>query len=146
MANLAEAIASASRQVALMVQQYMQGCAGTTYPVGSIYLSVTATDPANFFGGTWERIEDRFLLAAGGTYAPGSTGGKAEHTLTVDELPSHKHQFSTYGGSIVNVSTSTSGTPVGKGTQQVFTGATGGGAAHNNMPPYLAVYVWKRVA
>lgn len=68
------------------------------YPVGSIYMSVNSTSPASLFGGTWERIKDRFLLASGDTYSAGSTGGEAQHTLT------------------------------------------------NNMPPYLAVYVWKRVA
>lgn len=61
------------------------------YPVGSIYMSVNSTSPASLFGGTWERIKDRFLLAAGDTYSAGSTGGEAQHTLTVDEMPSHYH-------------------------------------------------------
>ena len=57
------------------------------YPVGSIYMSVNNINPANFFGGKWEQIKDRFLLACGSTYSNGSTGGEAIHQLTVDELP-----------------------------------------------------------
>ena len=61
------------------------------YPVGSIYQSVNPTDPAELFGGTWERIKDVFMMAAGDTYAAGSTGGEAEHVLTVEEMPKHAH-------------------------------------------------------
>ena len=61
------------------------------YPVGSIYMSVNATDPARLFGGTWERIKERFLLGAGDTHTAGSTGGEFEHKLTVDEMPKHTH-------------------------------------------------------
>ena len=61
------------------------------YPVGSIYMSVNSTSPATLFGGTWQRIQDRFLLSAGSTYSAGATGGEATHTLTSGEMPSHKH-------------------------------------------------------
>ena len=61
------------------------------YPVGCIYQSAKATSPAELFGGTWEQIKDRFILAAGDTYAAGSTGGEATHTLTVNEMPRHNH-------------------------------------------------------
>lgn len=61
-------------------------------PVGYLYASNSPTDPKTLFGfGTWERVEDCFILAAGSTYAAGSTGGKATHTLTVNEMPEHKH-------------------------------------------------------
>jgi microcystin-dependent protein len=63
------------------------------YPVGSIYMSVVSTSPAELFGGTWEQLKDRFLLGAGDTYTAGDTGGAANHTLTVDEMPSHNHSF-----------------------------------------------------
>ncbi|OLR55029.1 hypothetical protein BHK98_02480 [Hornefia porci] len=62
------------------------------YPVGSIYMSVSSTSPATLFGGTWERVRDRFLLAAGSNYAAGNTGGS--DTMTADMLPSHAHLFS----------------------------------------------------
>ena len=61
------------------------------YPVGSIYMSVNSTSPATLFSGSWQRIQDRFLLCAGSTYAAGSTGGEATHKLTIDEMPSHSH-------------------------------------------------------
>ncbi|MGN0776751.1 MAG: phage baseplate protein [Candidatus Ventricola sp.] len=114
------------------------------YPVGAIYISTVSTSPATLFGGTWERIQDRFLLGAGSTYSAGSTGGEATHTLTIDETPKHYHEFP-YLYQDLGTGWSSSG------TNQIMdsTGATsevGGGKAHNNMPPYLAVYMWKRVS
>ena len=146
------------------------------YPVGSIYMSVNSTSPATLFGGTWERITGRFLLAAtdnganGGnsnaSIKPGYTGGEASHALTPGETATknhshtmnHGHNFSTYAG------WNTSGGSGDKITYANvqngrkltdwltdYSGSTGGqteanGSAHNNMPPYLAVYVWKRTA
>lgn len=117
------------------------------YPVGAIYLSVTDANPAALFGGTWERIGGRFLLGADTTYTAGSTGGEAAHTLTADEMPRHNHE-------IDNVNAAGNATPYmtvqaqekkgyGGNVQTMF---AGGGKAHNNMPPYLAVYMWKRTA
>ena len=65
----------------------------SVYPVGSIYKSTNSMSPAELFGGTWERIKDQFLLASGDTYAAGSTGGEATHTLTTNEMPSHSHEY-----------------------------------------------------
>lgn len=113
------------------------------YPVGSIYMSVNSTSPATYFGGTWARIQDTFLLAAGSSYAAGATGGEATHTLTVDEMPSHRHSESQCKSvsNQINGGSYSSGDPTSG-----YTGYAGGGKAHNNMPPYLAVYVWKRTA
>lgn len=121
--------------------------AAGAYPVGAIYLSVTDTDPATLFGGTWERIGGRFLLGADDTYTAGSTGGEAEHTLTIDEMPKHNHE-------IDNLNASGNATPYmtvsaqdkkgyGGNVQTMF---AGGGKPHNNMPPYLTVFMWKRVS
>ena len=121
------------------------GILDAVYPVGSIYMSVNGVSPTLTLGGTWARIRDCFLLACGDTYSAGATGGEAEHTLTTDELPSHNHQVTSFhyivdGGNSINVGT-------GNWKQETFgTQATGGGDPHNNMPPYLAVYVWKRTA
>ena len=71
------------------------------YPVGSIYMSVNSISPATLFGGTWQKIEDKFLLASGPSYSNGATGGEAEHTLTIAEMPTHYHKTgsrATYGG------------------------------------------------
>lgn len=117
------------------------------YPVGAIYLSVSEANPAALFGGTWERIGGRFLLGADSTYAAGSTGGEASHTLTADEMPRHNHE-------IDNLNASGNATPYmtvqaqekkgyGGNIQTMF---AGGGKANSNLPPYLAVYMWQRVS
>lgn len=158
----------------------------TVYPVGSIYMSVSATSPATLFGGTWESLGGRFLIGQNGTYTAGSTGGEASHTLTLAEAPAHTHGRGTMnitggyktgwndasGGGII--SSTWSGAMYGSRNGTAFyydnprsstsdnhrnyinfdasrswTGETdskGGGGAHNNMPPYLAVYMWKRTA
>ena len=119
------------------------------YPVGSIYMSVNSTNPSTLFGGTWTQLKDRFLLGAGSTYTNGSTGGEASHTLTVNEMPSHSHpQYVTVssGGSLsanCDYDSYASG-KARKSAQNVSTGTTGGGNSHNNMPPYLVVYMWQR--
>ena len=116
------------------------------YPIGSVYINVGDVNPAILFGGTWERLGGRFLLGADSTYAAGSTGGEAAHTLTVDEMPKHNHE-------IDNLNASGNSTPFmtvqaqdkkgyGGNVQTMF---AGGGKPHNNMPPYLAVCMWKRV-
>lgn len=133
----------------------------TMYPVGSIYMSVNSTSPASLFGGTWSQLKDRFLLGAGSSYSNGATGGAATHTLIIDEMPPHRHSFQ--DGSHTFLWGDGVGTVNINGTQAVaaaasgnslytiqgtwtLTNATGGGWAHNNMPPYLVVYMWKRTA
>lgn len=119
------------------------------YPVGSIYMSTDSTDPSLLFGGTWEQLKDMFLLGAGDTYTSGVTGGEATHTLTTTEIPSHTHYI--YGGDNVNEldwfggSGADYGITQRTGTAYNYLGYTGGGGAHNNMPPYLVVYMWKRL-
>lgn len=120
------------------------------YPVGSIYMSVNSTSPATLFGGTWKAIQGKFLLGAyGNTYKAGSTGGEATHTLTISEMPNHKHSIwfpndgGEQGAEIGYPDTGSKNTYYAEASK---TSGTGGGAAHNNMPPYLAVYIWKRTA
>ena len=131
------------------------------YPVGAIYISVSSTSPATLFGGTWEQLKDTFILAAGDTYAAGSTGGEATHTLTVNEMPTHGKHLLTSNSSILStgnakgayLGTMKSYGSTGRGWDSPSGGEyypagqyVGGGAKHNNMPPYLAVYMWKRTA
>ena len=131
------------------------------YPVGSIYMSVNSTSPASLFGGTWEQLKDRFLLGAGSAYAAGSTGGEATHKLSINEIPSHAgHLYGNAGGlggkgdakgkwlaEIKNNGSSTSyGWNYKNNEYYPVNRSLGGNAAHNNMPPYLAVYMWKRVS
>lgn len=118
------------------------------YPVGAIYLSVTNVNPATLFGGTWEAIGGRFLLGANSTYKAGSTGGESEHKLTTSEMPRHNHTLDNYNVSAGNTAaymTVQAQAKVGY-NGNVQTLYTGGDGSHNNMPPYLAVYMWKRTA
>ena len=131
----------------------LQELAQLIYPVGSIYMTVNEASPEMLFGGTWERIKDTFLLAAGDVYAAGRTGGEAEHTLTVDEIPKHTHNIQTrYSKQIDSQEGYQGGVQNYRSvdwweTQYVATELGGGGnQPHNIMPPYMTVYMWKRTA
>lgn len=125
------------------------------YPVGSIYMNVNNTNPGTLFGGTWEQIQGRFLLGMSSSYPAGSQGGEATHQLTVYEMPSHNHAM-TYGPDSSGSSTGfpygiaagcATSSASGRGyASNLGTFSAGGSQAHNNMPPYLSVYIWKRTA
>lgn len=164
------------------------------YPVGSIYLSVNNINPSTIFGGTWEQIQDTFLLAAGNTYTAGTTGGNSNHShttevgttggtaITVEQMPWHGHQVRLHNNAgttgtayYYNGATKTNSTGAqspsltwkgttfnaaqgGAGDQVGGADPVGGGQPHthsqtsvntslsSNMPPYLAVYMWKRLS
>ena len=133
------------------------------YPLGSIYMSIVQTSPASLIGGEWLQIKDSFLLGCGDKYGAGSTGGEATHTLTIKEMPTHGHKtWSSNSGYSGNTIGPAQGSSQGIGTTEhksTYTndywkhgttgrwviGREGGGQAHNNMPPYVAVYIWKRL-
>ena len=123
------------------------------WPVGSIYISYNATSPASLFGGTWEQIKDTFLLACGNTYAGGSTGGSTTHNhglsagfaaLNVGSggIQYQEKQVGAWGtNAAINIANSYNSYQT-----KSWGIALGGATDHTNiMPPYLAVYVWKRV-
>lgn len=162
------------------------------YPVGSIYMSVNNTDPGTLFGGTWERIQDKFLLAAGPSYTANSTGGASSVKLTLSNIPGHTHSipslrgtaasagnhshksevgsmfYGTKGNSTAEIGglaegsafddssasggvrravTQTSGAHTHSvSTNASATGSSGSGDAFSIMPPYVAIYIWKRTA
>lgn len=119
------------------------------YSVGCIYMSTNSTSPASLFGGTWEQLKDRFLLGAGDSYNSGDAGGEAEHTLIINEMPNHNHQEFLHFQSGGDASMYAYYSYYNYGGGEAYSGitsSTGGGQAHNNMPPYLVVYMWKRVA
>lgn len=122
-----------------------------TPAIGEIHITTSNENPGVRFGGTWEQIKDTFLLASGDIYSPGSTGGEAEHILTIDEIPSHVHGFQRHmlKNNDDGTNTGEDGYGVTNKTIDIYsalTTAVGGGQPHNNMPPYLAVYIWKRIA
>lgn len=118
------------------------------YPVGSIYMSVNSTNPKNLFGGTWEQIQGKFLFGMNSDYPAGSTGGEITHKLTQAEMPKHNHIIYTPNAGGPDVGAAIGFPEVGsKNTwwaEACMTGQTGDNEAHNNMPPYLSVYIWKR--
>ena len=123
------------------------------YPVGSIYVSTSAPfNPQTTWGGTWVKTaKGRCLIGANDTYPLGSTGGEAEHTLTVDEMPSHNHSSSRINWYNNLQNNGMAAETVAKSNLKVDgpdsnTSYTGGSKAHNNMQPYLAVYIWERTA
>ena len=192
-------------------------CFDTIYPVGTVYITLSNVNPGTLFGGTWEKIEGKFLLSADESHEAGSIGGEETHVLTANEIPSHAHTFTgissqtaynnvnhTHGipslsgltgtdgahahqngnswtkrsstnisfasGGIVTevdwgdsattttngahthtlttAASTTGGNNVGhihEFTPYGTVGATGGSTAHNNMPPYITVYMWKRI-
>lgn len=125
------------------------------YPVGSIYMSVNSTNPGKLFGGTWEQIQGRFLLGQGTGYSVGTTGGEASHTLSVSELPKNighlnalswaSNNWMTDGSFSVEQKHKDRTSPGGSDWGDALYTLSGGGSAHNNMPPYLVVYIWKRI-
>lgn len=124
------------------------------YPIGSIYMSTDTTNPQSRFTGTyWLPIYNRFLLGAGDTYKAGTMGGEATHTLTMSEIPSHYHdEYLGNDGGPDSAPSGYSGWPnIAYTSKKTWwatgskTSAAGGDGAHNNMPPYLAVYMWRRV-
>lgn len=118
------------------------------YPVGSIYLSVNSTNPKNLFGGTWEQIQGKFLLGMDSSYPAGSTGGEATHKLTQGEMPKHNHIIYAPNAGGPDEGAALGFPQVGSSNTwwaaACMTEQTGNNEAHNNMPPYLSVYIWKR--
>ena len=136
------------------------------YPVGSIYISVNSTNPSTLFGGTWEQIKDRFLLAAGDVYAAGDSGGSASHSHTLSNngaacignysnttafSSGDRYKWKDYNsGSNMWAWTHNADAAVTSSTDHYndgkFISLTGSTDTANSMPPYLAVYMWKRTA
>ena len=122
------------------------------YPIGSIYISVNNSNPGSLFGGIWEQIKDVFLLGVGSTYTEvNKTGGEAEHKLTANEcgVAPHSHDLIYNSGVSHGVSGITWGSVTLDTTtvaNQVQSTSADAQTPHNNMPPYLTVYMWKRVS
>ena len=113
--------------------------------IQSTTLDTEAKVIAIYGGTTWTKIEGRFLLGVSEDYAVNSTGGEATHTLTINEMPAHTHNYTRLWYNCGK----TWGNPDGNnwlGSNTVASSSTGGGQAHNNMPPYKAVYIWERTA
>lgn len=135
-------------------QQVLAAVVERDHPVGSLYISENATSPAELYGGTWERIEGRFIMGASDTYPAGSTGGSTEKTLKVSQLPSHNHRINMmcWGGEGLTETPNNDGHywVFGNDTSAEISGSyignTGNGEAVNVLNPYYSAYIWRRVA
>ena len=145
--------ATATNSTQLATTAYVKANAPTAaqvnahaYPVGSVYTSVVATNPATLLGvGVWTAFgAGKVMLGAGGGYTAGATGGTATETLTTSQIPSHTH----YSGWRTGTGDGSAGQygSLHEGPSSVQTGSAGSGAAHNNLQPYLVVYMWKRTS
>lgn len=127
------------------------------YPVGSIFITIKPTNPGTYLGGAWTLLTDCFLLGAGNKYAVNKTGGEATHTLTASELPTHVHRILSGTGSAssgnydgyISMGYIANNYDGNKGmiTNDIFAGGHSnfcGNQAHNNMPPYYTVYMYRR--
>lgn len=146
------AAATAASGAATTAEQALNRC---PFPIG--YGGFFQTDPNGIYSGTtWKQKKDVFILASGDTYGAGSTGGEAQHILTVAELPSHQHLMTKGIGS----STATESHMIQAKSDVAwadpknddkyywwsYTNAVGGSQPHNNMPPYFAMPFWIRTA
>lgn len=112
--------------------------------------------PSEIFGGTWVQVKDRFILTAGDTYSQGQTGGEATHKLTEAEMPQHRHAFRFKNNWSWNSGTGTGDfvdPSIYKWTNEEtaynfinMSKQVGGNQPHNNLPPYVVTYCWKRTA
>ena len=130
------------------------------YPVGSIYIGVSNINPSTIFGGTWVAFGTGKTIVGVDTSQTEfdiveETGGEKTHTLTVDEMPSHNHNpdyagsYLTYGGRGNEYSGGLGGGPYWGPSDWYSSSATsytGGNQPHNNLQPYITVYMWKRTA
>lgn len=129
------------------------------YPVGSVFISVVSTNPATLLGfGTWSAFATGRTLVGIDTGQTEfdtveETGGSKTHTLAESELPAHTHPRGTRhwsgasNGASGRISANgTSGAGLANDSDSGVTGSTGSGSAHNNLQPYIVVYMWKRTA
>lgn len=146
-----------SGQVSFTTLTGVTATIANAYPVGSIYMNATnSTNPATLLGfGTWSSFgAGRVLIGIDSSDSDfdgaEETGGSKTHTLTTAQLPSHRHQVGSNdsgtgtGGAAGNMElVRDAGTGNGPAVNSSFTGS---GDAHNNVQPYIVVYMWKRTA
>lgn len=128
------------------------------YPVGAVYITYDNNNPGNFLGGTWEQFgQGRTLIGEGTgndgstsmTFTANNTGGEYKHKLTVDEMPSHSHKLYARGGQTAQTpSPFAANKPILQGSNSYGfdVSKAGGDGYHNNIPPYITVFFWRRTA
>ena len=145
------------------LQSWINNLLKTIYPVGTYYYSSSSTSPASLFGGSWTAVKDAFIFGSGKNYKVGDKGGELVHTLSLSEIPHHNHSMSNTDPDVralvIGGQTGTGETTAGfvaGGSNSLWNGIekrripitdyTGGGHAHNNMPPFVTANIWRRVS
>lgn len=127
----------------------------SAYPVGSVYISTKSTNPASIFGGTWVQIQDRFLLAAGSSYSAGTSGGNSSVEIDYNNLPANTNitvenkkglSVTVRGAERNDVTVAKGSTAVLEVQDAIKLGGSYTKTKISIMPPYLAVYMWRRTA
>ena len=121
------------------------------YQVGKIYITTGNENPNETIGGTWEQFANGRTLVGVDTSqtefnSVEKTGGEKNHKLSVAEMPSHNHNAYLYGG---NLASAAGRLLFETGAGQEFYNSiksTGGDQPHNNLQPYITVYMWKRIS
>ena len=124
------------------------------FPIGSIYMSLTNTNPSKYFNGVWEQLKGKFLVGVDTSdvdfNTSGKTGGEKKHTLTISEMPKHSHSVVISSGGSKTTSgfdyTYSSSTKVYSMDDDDMVKPSGESQPHNNLPPYIAVFMWKRIS
>jgi len=117
------------------------------YPIDSVYISFSPNNPGTRLGGVWERCANGRCLVGVGTsdrnFLAGETSGHSTHALTTAQMPAHNHGNPTVG-QYLGTSSGSGNTFAGNGVVRLA--SNGGGEAHNNLQPYITVFMWRRVA
>lgn len=133
------------------------------HPVGSIYQSLDSTSPETLFGGTWEVVNDVFLIGASSSYTAGSSGGSKTHLHTFDSTNKAYAMIGNYSNTVMFEDTSVNPTIVSLAKRTCYSWTHNSDASSTSstvrpvsvrgqtdsnsvLPPYLAVYMWKRTA
>ena len=164
-ATAAAQSASAAQASAARAQAIAMDGARACFPVGTILMTTENVNPSTYIGGTWTALEGVFLFAASTGHPAGETGGAEEVTLTASQLPAHRHYTINMAKAEAGVSPDYQHTVARYDRETTSwedchyqlngssndanggrTSSTGSGQAHENMPPYLAVYMWERTA
>lgn len=138
-----------------MVIRRASGELACLYEIGSVVITYVNKNPGSFIGGTWTQFGQGRTLIGQGTgndgstimsFTDNSTGGTYNETLSIEQIPSHSHDY--YSPVVQKVQAVSSGSTYGNYNKQykIASDSKGEGKSHNNLPPYQTVYFWRRTA
>lgn len=142
------------QELTSLINTTIDNTINSIYPIGSVYISLTETNPGTYLKGTWEQFGQGRTLIGVGTGDDGTntqefefntTGGEYKHKLVIDEIPSHSHKY--YSPIVQEVTASSNTSTYGNYNKdyKIDSDSAGGDGYHNNVQPYITVYFWKRV-